>query len=135
MKAEMNAEMTEMVAEQIVAVAKVVKDAVAKDAGSRLAAGTYPVDFSVRVTGSIKKGEDYDSEIVAKADPWMLLAVALSHLNGATVDSIVKEALAADPAMVDSLKEKAAQAVEAVKGPTKTRCNGKITTKLEVAVV
>ena len=111
-----------------VALAKVVKDA--KEAGAEIVAGDYPVDFVVRVSGSLKKGEDYDQEIVEKAEPWLLLAVALSHLNGVTVDSIVKEALTADAALVDGLKAKAAEAIAAVKGPTKTRCGGKITTKL-----
>ena len=119
---------------ETVALAKAVKAAAAKAAGEGVSAGEYPVDFTVRVSGSIKKGEDYDQEIVAKADPWLLLAAALSHLNGVTVDSIVREALTADPALVDGLKAKAADAVQAVKGPTKTRCNGKITTKLAVAV-
>ena len=105
------------------------------EAGAGVGAGTYPVDFTVRVSGEIRKGEDYSQDLVAKADPWLLLAAALSHLNGVTVDSIVREALTADEALVDGLKASAAAAVAAVKGPTNTRCAGKITTKLEVAVV
>lgn len=120
---------------EVVALAKAVKDAAAKEAGAGVTAGEYSVDFTVRVTGSIKKGEDYDAEIVAKVDPWLLLAAALSHLNGVTVDSIVREALTADEALVDGLKAKAADAIAAVKAPTKTRCNGKITTKLAVTPV
>ena len=120
---------------ETIALAKVIKDAVAKDASAGLSAGEYLVDFTVRVSGSFKKGEDYDQEIVAKADPWLLLAATLSHLNGVTVESIVREALTADVALVDSLKENAAKAIQAIKGPTNTTCNGKITTKLAVAVV
>lgn len=128
----MNVELSKV---ETVALAKVVKDAVAKAAGADVTAGEYPVDFVVRVSGSIKKGEDYDSEIVAKADPWLLLAAALSKLNGVTVDALVREALTADEALVEGLKAKAADAIAAVKGPTKTRCAGKITTKLTVQPV
>lgn len=120
---------------EVVALAKAVKDAAAKEAGAGVTAGEYPVDFVVRVSGSLKKGEDYDQEIVAKADPWLLLAAALSHLNGVTVDSIVREALTADESLVEGLKAKAADAIRAVKGPTKTRCAGKITTNLAVTPV
>jgi hypothetical protein len=125
----------ELGAVEVVALGKAVKEAAVKEAGAKVVAGEYPVDFVVRVSGSVKKGEDYDGQIVEKAEPWLLLAVALSHLNGVTVDSIVKEALAADPALVDSLKVKAAEALAAIKGPTKTRCAGKVTTKLAVEAV
>jgi hypothetical protein len=119
---------------EIIALAKVVKAAEAKKASTELAVGNHDVDFTVRVTGSLKRGADYTQQIVAKADPWTLLAAALSHLNGVTVDSLVKEALAADPALVKSLKANAAEAIAKVKGPTDTACNGKVTTKVAAGV-
>ena len=128
--------MSDMDKIQVVALAKAIKDAVAKEASSGVVAGEYPVDFTVRVKGSIKKGEDYDQPIVAKCDPWFLLAAALSKLNGVTVDALVREAEAADGALVDSLKVRAADAIQAIKGALPpTRCNGKITTKLTVMPV
>lgn len=124
--------MKELSKVETVALAKAVKDAVAKEAGSGVTAGEYPVDFVVRVSGSIKKGDDYEQEIVAKADPWLLLAAALSKLNGVTVDCLVREAVTADEALIEGLKAKAAAAIQVVKGTTKTTCAGKITTKLVV---
>lgn len=115
---------------EVIALAKVVKDAEAKKASSELEVGDHDVDFVVRVTGSLKRGANYTQRIVAKADPWTLLAAALSHLNGVTVDSLVKEALTADPALIKSLKASAADAIGKVKGPTETACNGKVTTKV-----
>jgi len=115
---------------EVIALSKVVTAAQTQAASSELAVGTHEVDFLVQVTGSLKKGEDYTSKIVAKAEPWTLLAVALSHLNGVTVQSIVKEALDADPDLVKSIKKQATDAMAAVKGPTETLCNGKITTDL-----
>jgi hypothetical protein len=118
-----------------VALAKVIKAAAEKEAAAMLKAGEYKVDFTVRVSGSMKKGEDYDSDIVAKCDPWLLLAAALSKLNTATVESLTAEAVSMDPALVEGLKVKAQVAIEAIKATTTTRCNGKITTKLAVEVV
>jgi len=124
----------ELAPAEIVALNKVIKAAEAKKASAELPVGNHDVDFTVRVTGSLKRGADYTSKIVAKADPWTLLAAALSHLNGVTVDSLVKEALTADPALIKSLKASAADAIGKVKGPTETACNGKVTTKVAATV-
>ncbi len=93
-------------------------------------AGEYPVDSQViiDVSGTVKVGEDYSQEIVLKADPFTLLTVALSHLNGVTIESIVEEARTADPKLVASIKAQAVAAWGTVKGGTKTGCKGKVTT-------
>lgn len=117
-------------AAETLALAKVVTAAQAKKASADLSVGDHEVDFLVQVSGSLKKGEDYEQQIVAKADPWTLLAVSLSHLNGVTVESIVKEALDADPELVKSIKKQAGDAIKSVKAPTATTCNGKVTTKV-----
>ena len=127
--------MNELSNAMTVAVAKVIKDAAAKEASGKLVAGEYPVDFTVRVKGSLKKGEDYESEIVAKADPWLLVAALLSKVNGATMESVVRDSLAADESLVEGLKASAADAIQKIKAATKTTCNGKITTKLAIEVL
>ena len=108
----------------------------AKVARPRMDPGTYQLDERVQlqVTGQIKVGEDYTQQIVAKADPWLLLAAAMSHLNGVTMESITKEALTADPALLKSLKKQAADCIAACKAPTTTACKGKVTTKGSVEV-
>ena len=120
---------------EMVALGKAVKDAVVKEASGAVTVGEHAVNFTVQVSGTVKKGEDYEQEAVAKADPWLLLAAALSKLNGVTVDALVREALTADEALVEGLKAKAADAIQAIKAPTKMRFNGKITTKLTVLPV
>lgn len=125
---------SELTAAEIVAITKAVSDKDAKAAKAALTVGEHDVDVTIRVTGSIKRGLDYTQKIVAKADPWTLLAAALSHLNGVTVDSIVREALSADPALVKSLKAQAQDALEAVKAPTDTPCTGKVTAKVAASV-
>ena len=123
--------MTNLNAAETVALGKVVTAKQVKEASAELAIGDHDVDFLVQVRGSLKRGENYEQQIVAKADPWTLLAVSLSHLNGVTVESIVKEALTADPELVKSIKKMAGEAIADVKAPTVTQCNGKVTTKVE----
>lgn len=96
-----------------------------------LAVGVHKVSETVTltVTGTVTVGEDYSQNIVAKADPWTLLAVALSHLNGQTIASITQEALSLDPKMVKSIKKQAEDAIGSMKAPTLTECKGKVTTK------
>ena len=126
---------TDMNAIETLAVCKAIKEAAEKTASANLAPGTHTVDCTVRVTGIITKGEDYNQNIVAKADPWTLLAVAMSKLNGVTLESIVKDALNTPEELIEAIKLSAKTAVEAVKAPTLTACKGKVTTKLTVAKI
>lgn len=109
--------------------ALVTKDA-AQKASEKLSVGDHKVDFKLHIHGVLHRGEDYESHKVATANPWLLLAVAFSHLNGVTVESITQEALTADPALVESLKAQAAVAIQAIKGPTLMAENGKVTVDL-----
>jgi len=116
--------------EEIVALSKAVSGSDAKKASVKLDAGEYSVDFLVHIQGTLKKGEDFEQRIPGKAKPWMLLTAALSHLNGVTVESLVKEAVDADPELVKSIKKQAEEAAESMKEPTVTQCTGKVTTKV-----
>ena len=117
------------------AAAKAVDTKSVKIAREAVTIGTHAVDFLLRIRGSFKVGEDYEQRLVAKADPLALLAVALSKLNGVTIDALVKEALEADPAEIKAIKAQAAEAVEALKAPTMSVCRGKVTTELEFEIV
>lgn len=100
-----------------------------KDVRDATEAGSYTANrqVTVDVTGTVNVGEDYEQEIVLKADPFTMLAVALSHLNGVTIESIVEEAKSADPEYVKSIKTKAVEAWGEVKSGSKTACKGKVT--------
>jgi hypothetical protein len=119
----------------LTALAKVVGEA-ASAARDNLAVGDHAVDsrVTIDVAGLVRVGADFDQRIVAKADPWLLLGVALSHLNGVTVESIVEEALNTELSGKD-IKAKADAAIAAVKAPTVTACKGKVTTKVTGSVV
>jgi hypothetical protein len=110
-------------------IASKVLAANAKTARADLPTGTHTVNETVlvNISGTLNVGEDYPQDIVAKADPWLLLAAALSHLNSTTVESIVRESLTADPKLVKSLKANAKAAIARLVEPTKTICNGKVT--------
>lgn len=92
--------------------------------------GDYSGSVTVTVDYNLRVGEDYTQNIVGKAQPWDLLAIALSKLNGVTVESIVREALSG----VDTteVKAQAKAAMATVKGETSTECKGKVTGKATV---
>jgi hypothetical protein len=131
----MSVAITELEDAEAVALAKAIASKVTKAAQTTLSPGPHEVDFTVRIKGELNRGEDYEQKIVAKADPWLLLAAALSHLNDVTVESLVREALLADKELVKSIKEGASEAIQAIKAPTTSTCNGKVTTSLEVTKV
>jgi len=103
-------------------------DEAAKATREELAPGKHTVDETVvlRIVGGVAVGEDYASHIVAKADPWGLLACALGRLNGVTVEALVKEALSKDSVDMKALKKQVTEAVAAVKKPTVTVCRGAV---------
>ena len=129
-KANLNLEPAE-----VKALATLVNDDMAKEASGKLTVGTHSVDFTVRVSGSLKKGEDGQQRFVATANPWLLLAVALSHLNGQTVESIVTEAVTASPDLVADLKARADTAIQKIKAETWKPRAGTVTTALTVEKV
>ena len=111
----------------ILAASKAFGTTAVKGAKKLVAPGSYEVSATVRVTAQISVGEPYTQQIVAKAEPWGLLAVALSKLNGATVKAIVREAQDVDPDLVKLVKAHAADAIADLKAPTETECAGKLT--------
>lgn len=133
----MTTELTSLPATVLAALAKGIADA-AKDNREALTVGEHFVNETVTITvsGKVTVGEDYSQRIVLKADPFLLLQVALSHLNGVTIESIVREALSADVSLTKGLKKQAEQAWEAINAPTVTECKGKVTHKgTEVSLV
>lgn len=124
-----------MNAVETLAITKLVGEKAEDEARKAVAAGSYVTDFWLHISGSIEMGEDYIRKVVQKACPWALLDVALSHLNGTTVESIVREALAADPKLVAEIKARADKAVASIKGTTETLCAGRVKADLAVEVV
>jgi len=102
---------------------------------SRLKAGDYTIDeaFAAQITGTIRVGEDGTQEVVAKADVWALLALALNKLNTVTLDSLLAEYFDGDlKGAAAELKKRTTRAIRKLKGATKTSVKGKITKDLEI---
>ena len=128
------AALTTLNAATLAALAKILGEA-ASATRDNLAVGEHTVDerVTIDVAGLVKVGEDFEQRVVGKADPWLLLGVALSKLNGVTIESIVAEALDGNLNGKD-IKAKADAAVAAVKAPTVTACKGKVTMKVAGSV-
>ena len=106
--------------------------ALSKATSEGISAGVHEVNFKVHIRGTLKKGEDYEQKMVAKADPWTLLAVALSKLNSTTVESLVDEALNLSDEVAKQIKVRADEAISKIKAPTVQTCNGKVAVALIV---
>ena len=119
--------MANLTAVEILALSKLS----AGGARAEVAPGSYAGSVTVTVDYNLNVGEDYEQRIVGKAQPWDLLAIALSKLNGVTVESIVREALGADVDATE-IKAQAQAAMASVKAPTLTACKGKVTGKAKV---
>ena len=115
------------------AIAKVAKPKNFKVIRPTIVAGEYDVDFTARFKGKINVGDNYTQHIVAKADPWKLLAVAMSKLNDVTIRSIVKEAETAE-VNSEMIKIQAERAVGRLKEPTNMVCQGKTTGRVDLSV-
>jgi hypothetical protein len=103
------------------------KFALAKADRNAVEPGDYSIDALVRVKGGVRVGEDKLGKITPqKARPWALLAVALSKLNGVTMESIVREAESIDDADV---KQQASDAIAALKLTTETDTKGQVTSR------
>lgn len=118
-------------ADQILALSKIKLPSGARDA---VAPGEYSGQATVTVSYKLKVGNDYEQNIVAKADPWALLAVALSKLNGVTVDVIVRESVDGSIS-AETIKAEADAAIQKIKATTKSSCKGKVTGDVEITAV
>jgi hypothetical protein len=115
------------------AIAKIISEDQGKLLRSRCDSGLYAPDFSVRVYGTLKIGNDYEQRITAKANPWKLLAIALSKLSRPSIAAFVRQTLDLDDTEANAIKAEADSAIEAVKKPTLRSCRGKVTSHLMVA--
>lgn len=52
--------------------------------------GKHAVDVTVRVRGTVNKGEDYVSTSPASINPWALAGFLFSKLNATTADSVAE---------------------------------------------
>lgn len=107
---------------------------VSKKVREHVAPGEYEVDEVVRISGTIKVGVDHAANIAARV-PWQkLVAVLLDKVNGATIESVVAEALAAD-LDGEEIAERAANAMATLVESTRSTRKGAVKVSLHVESV
>lgn len=96
--------------------------------------GVYDVDFLVRIKGTVRKGKDYPTTVYQSVPFDKLFAIALSKLNGVTVESIVREALS-DEDNTEKIKEEVNESVRKLVNASEKIVNGKTTANLNIEIV
>jgi hypothetical protein len=119
----------------LTALYKTIREADAKEVSSKIPTGENKVDILVRITGTLDKGKDFEQRVVAKAQPWDIISVLMSKLNGVTLESVIKESLTVDPDKVTEIKEGAKEAMSELKQPTLTKMNGRVSPHLNVEIL
>lgn len=106
------------------------------EARAATAPGSYRVEATVRVSATCSVGEDFDRRRTQTV-PWQdLFGLALSKLNGVTVEALVREALATEHKAPAALKEQVATVIEQIRGTTWERQSGVVRlSDLEVEVL
>jgi len=114
--------------------------ALADAARQELVEGSYPVEFKVRVTGTLIVPGDYHQLFVTSGDLQRLLALAVAKLHartGETLADLVGEAFP-DPEsfVLESVQAQAQQQAKEIRallevGKPKTLCKGQVRAALE----
>jgi hypothetical protein len=110
-----------------IATAKSVDEKTYKELSGSLEPGQHLIDCSVRLRGVLKKGTPFKTPVPAAANPWRLLALALSKLNVVSIESLVREALEASDETADAVKKEAQEAIERIVAATERESSGRIT--------
>jgi hypothetical protein len=118
---------------EITAIDKMIKTASGKEARNLLSVGTHPVDCLVRVKGTIKVGEDFEKKQTNKLDWIGLCALALSKLNGVTVESLIAE-FEANGVDGKTIKKQAQEKIDALRDTTWQTTKGAVTTQLNYTI-
>ena len=79
---------------EVLALSKAVNGEL-KPAREKVHAGQYPVNFTVKIAGTLKVGNDYTQE-VSRVDPWAILMVIAQDVSmtGGNGDSMLHNAAA-----------------------------------------
>ena len=93
-------------------------------------AGSYAVDFTVRVQGGLRKGEPNVSMVVAEI-PWMALAYHLAQeVSPTALSRAIDRAMGEDSSRVKNFKSECENIVTELKGKTERVVRGKVTTAI-----
>lgn len=133
----MNAKIQESLKQ--VAINKAISAKEFKAASAELEPGTYAVDMSVQIRGTINKGEAFEQRISNKVDWILLFALMASKVNNETLDAVMREyeAAEADKILGEKAKEiklRVQAHVDTQKGKTLTLKSGNVKSALTVKI-
>lgn len=120
----------ELTSIEFLALAKVIKDTEFKETNEGVTAGTWNVDFSVRIRGGLKKGEAYEQHAV-QSIPWLAVAYHLSQeVSSVALARAIDRAIGEDDSKVKNWKAENEAKLTELKGTTLKKFQGKVTTAL-----
>ena len=106
---------------------------------STLEPGTYPVDVTIRVTGTVTKGADEVASQPQKADWPGMFALLADHVSKNVVDSVIAKAIEAyrkgEDLEYSATKRYVEDALERLGTATTTTRSGKTLVKGSVTIV
>jgi len=123
------------------AIHKAISSKEFKAASANLEPGNYAVDMTVRIAGTINKGEPFEQRISNKINWLLLFSIAASKVNDETLACIIKayDEAEGDKAKIDELTEavkfKVQAHVDKQKGKTLTLKSGNVKSALTVKAV
>jgi len=118
---------------EITAIDKMIKSKQSKEARNLLSAGTYPVDCTVRLKGSIKVGTDYEKNVTASLPQKKMLLAALM-LNGVCVESFIKRYNDGEFDVTEEQEKKLDEIWGKLASQTQKTVKGTVTTKLDYTI-
>jgi len=120
---------------EVFALSKLIAGKEASAARNNMVSGKHEVDMLVRVRGGMKVGEDFQKTQPNTIDWTGLFAIALSKLNGVTVEALVEEFDKAGKVDVKAIKDAAQSKIDALKAKTEITARGVVTNTLSFEVV
>ncbi len=117
-----------------VATAKAVSADDYKLLSAELPPGVTPVNFTIQIAGTLKKGNPYMQRFPIAASPWAILARALSKLNTTTIEALVRESLEVNAEETAAVKQAAEEAIEKLVAATEREVSGRVLAHLQLAL-
>ena len=124
-----------------VAISKAISAKEFKAASANLEPGSYAVDMTVQIKGTLNKGEAFEQRISNKINWMLLFSIAASKVNDETLACIMKSYDAAEGSkekaeeLTDKVKGKVQNHVDDQKGKTLTLKSGNVKSALTVKAV
>jgi hypothetical protein len=123
----------------VLTLSKAIKDKVADKARADVGPAEYAVDLTLRIQGTIRKGEDYEKDIPHRIKWDLLFAVLASKVNDETLSAVLRDYSKASEdegkTLLGQVKGKVEGVVADLKGATRAMVNGPITSDLAVEVL